>query len=159
MRGPGALVLLAGAGLAMLALAAVPLVRPRQAAADPASRANLAYRKLQEQIQGGAAAVSVADSAAAVGDRPRAALQRDLFSPAWRPVATGAPGAAPAAPSGPPALSGIFIDGATREAILGGERVREGDRVQGYRVLEIAPGGVRLQTGKTTVQLRWGDQP
>jgi hypothetical protein len=63
---------------------------------------------------------------------------------------------APERPAGPPALTGIFIDGATREAVLGGERVREGDRVADYRVILIQPDGVSLQKGASTIELQWG---
>ena len=143
------------AALLLLGSAAVPIGKHRKAGPDPTTRAKQAYQTLQDQMAvSGEPAPAEGDSASGIA--PALPLQRNLFQPAWG--APASPGA-PAAPGAPPALSGIFIYGATREAILNGRRVREGDRVGGYQVLEIAPDGVQLQKGKKIVRLQRGEKP
>jgi hypothetical protein len=159
LQGSSPFVIVAVAGLLLLGSAAVPIGRQRKAAPDPTARARQAYQTLEEQIGGSEVALDAADSAGAAVDAGAAPRQRSRFQPVWRAPVPGAPGSAPVAAGGPPTLTGIFIDGVTREAILNGRRVRVGDRVAGYQVSEIAPDGVRVERGKTTVRLQRGEKP
>ena len=151
--------LVGGVGLVLLVSAAVPLGKARRARPDPTTKATRAYETLQERIGASGAPLEPASSDSTMGTAgtARVPLQRNLFAPVYRAPSPAPPGAAPQAPAGRPALTGIFIDGGVRQAILGGRRVREGDRVEGYRVVEITSVGVVLSKGKTTVRLRWGE--
>jgi hypothetical protein len=144
--------------LVLLVSGALPIGKQRRSATDPTAKAKLAYRQLQEQLGGDPASADSGDVDRGYGAHPGqdASLPRDLFQPLWRAPAPGDMVRAPERPAGPPALTGIFIDGATREAVLGGERVREGDRVADYRVILIQPDGVSLQKGASTIELQWG---
>jgi hypothetical protein len=158
LRRPRSIALVGVVAAVMLASAAVPVGRQRRSGPDPTAKANLAYNRLQEQLGNAPVAPdSAAGGRGAVpGSAMRGSLQRDLFRPVWRTPAPSPPGTTPAAPSGPPALTGIFIDGPTREAVLAGVRVHEGEYVDGYRVMAIRPNGVRLRKGDSVVRLTWG---
>jgi hypothetical protein len=159
LQGSSPFVIVAVAGVLLLGSAAVPLGKQRKAAPDPTARAKQAYQTLEEQIGGTEAAPDAIDSAGAAVGAGAGRLQRNLFQPVWRAPAPGVPGSAPVVAGGPPALTGIFIDGGTREAILNGRRVRVGDRVAGYLVSEIAADGVQVEKGKKSVRLPWGEKP
>lgn len=157
LRSPRSMVLVGAVAALLLASAALPIGKQRRSSPDPTAKANLAYNRLQEQL-GGAAGTPDSGGAGRETDpasTPRGSLQRDLFQPAWRAPVPSAPGTAPAPPAGPPALTGIFIDGSTREAVLAGVRVRVGEYVDGYRVMAIHPEGVRLRKGGALVRLTW----
>jgi len=159
LRSPRSVALVAMVAAVLLASAALPIGRQQRRGPDPTAKANLAYQRLQEQL---GVAPTVPDAAATGSGTAREAtpsgwLDRDLFQPVWRAPVPAPPGSQPPPPSGPPALTGIFIDGARREAVLAGVRVHEGEYVDDYRVMAIRPDGVRLRKGSTVVRLKWGD--
>ena len=159
LRSPRSIALVGLIAAVLLASAAEPIGKQRRSGPDPTAKANLAYNRLQEQLGDAPVAPDSAagDRGAASGSAMSGSLQRDLFQPTWRAPVPSPPGVAPAAPSGPPALTGIFIDGSTREAVLAGVRVHEGEYVDGYRVMAIRSDGVRLRKGGAVVRLRWGE--
>jgi hypothetical protein len=85
-------------------------------------------------------------------DRPaRRVLRRDIFSPeALHPKARSqpqemAPRARPEPARDPgPELMGIFVDGHSKQAVISGHRVAEGDSVAGYWVIEITRESILL---------------
>jgi hypothetical protein len=158
LRSPRSLALVGAVAALLLASAALPVGKQRRSGLDPTAKANLAYNRLQEQLGDAPAApgATAVGGGTAPGSGMSGSLQRDLFRPVWRVPVPSPPGTAPAPRSGPPALTGIFIDGPTREAVLAGVRVRVGEYVDGYRVMAIQPDAVRLRKGRAVVRLTWG---
>ncbi|MBY6187273.1 general secretion pathway protein GspB [Marinobacter hydrocarbonoclasticus] len=72
---------------------------------------------------------------------PAKAAQDPTRPPSWL--------SAPAAQSRPAGeLQSILGDGSNRQAVIGGEIYREGDRLGGNRITEIRRDGVKLSNGE-----------
>jgi len=142
------------------------------AAAQPAAEAG-APAVDAAAIDGSAASPAVATAAAGPGEQAAMSstgardsaggLTRDLFAPAARAVAhSPSPAMQAAAALRPPALprlTGILIDGSSRRAVLSGRVVAAGDEVNGYRIVAIEPGLVRLARGGDRFKLELKEKP
>lgn len=106
-----------------------------------------------KQLTAASPGVPLADTTNPVRPVP---LMRDPFAaPARARVAP--PDAAPEPAADPYAVGGIFIDGTSRFAVIGGRRVAEGDSLLGYWVAEITPRSVLLWRSNEFKRLSWSE--
>ncbi len=159
----GAMTLLTIAGSVILvaALAAVPQRGPRGQGQNPAADAEAIRRTLAIQAgelpDAGKATPAASDSPELEADTtPRF---RDLFNPV-RTVRQAPARRAVAAPPRLPHLSGVFLDGGNRAAVLNGGTVAEGGMVGGFHVHAIRADKVVLEVDGQLYTLDWkGVQP
>ncbi len=152
--------------LAILGFIAVPVLKSRRQDSSAAEDARATYLSLMSQMESGVdhvAAGSSQDTPAPRGDlgvseegAQPARLERDLFAPAPRQKPVAEREAARAAKRQPPALTGIFIDGAQSKAVVGGKVIGEGDWVKGFQVAEIHRDWVLLRRGEQVERLELG---
>jgi hypothetical protein len=134
---------------------------------DPTANAEAAYQSLLVQMDTPDAGVAVAGvtptpATVEVGrGSPATGLRRNLFAPVQGRFQHGNVTAAPsksAAKPSVPRLTGVFIDGGSRQAKLAGTLVSEGDTIRGYLVVEITPEWVLLEREGTTHKLLLGGE-
>jgi len=143
---------------AMLALIAIPVYKKHQMK-NPASEARAAYVSLKSQIESptNPPITLPQGSSAVVEEEQDSALRRDLFSPMTRSQIRRAENKPPPPPKPRrPELSGIFIDGAVRRAVIDGSVVTAGAVIKGYSVVEIHRDWVLLRRGDSVERLRLG---
>jgi len=148
--------LLWGASVSAATCAAVglPIWLDDQGRQDPAEDARAAYRELVLRIEEREAHVvapyPIAPDLAGEG--------RDLFSPRPRPPDVAQSQARRKRPK-LPLLTGVLIDGASRQAVLDGRVVAVGESVGEFRVVTIDPDAVTLDRGGATHRLTIGTAP
>lgn len=156
---PGESTLLIGiVGLVLLAFVAIPAYQTGEEPEGPVADAREAYSSLQARIESSSETIEQLSSGSdslLVGRMP---LDRDLFAPEQRKVSVPARAEAPrvVAPPPQPKLTGILLDGATRRAVLNGQRVSRGDWIGDYRVIRIESEWVMLRKGEEFVRLELG---
>lgn len=140
---------------ALTAAVVLPLWLDGHSPEDPAADAEKTYRELVGRIESRADAAEIPalpDPAPLPGEHGR----RDLFSPVVEKRPSLA--AAPARRKRPrlPTLSGVLIDGPSRQAVLDGEVVSIGDRIRDFVVVAIESGAVTLRRDGSTHRLSMG---
>jgi hypothetical protein len=134
---------------------------------DPTANAEAAYQSLLVQMDTPQADVAPAGVTShpshdeAVVGSSGMGLSRDLFAPVrggfQRSSSTAAPSKSAVKPSAP-RLTGVFIDGRSRQAKLAGTLVSQGDTIRGYLVVEITLEWVLLEKDGTTYKLLLGGE-
>ncbi|MBN1826702.1 MAG: hypothetical protein JW958_10575 [Candidatus Eisenbacteria bacterium] len=162
----------AAAAAAVFALTLVPLRKEASLRANPAEDAQTTYLSLLDRI-GASEAGPLAEGKTGPGvseivgpEAPADRLDRDLFAPARRgsyradAAENAATPSAPRRPARPrsPVLSAIWIDGPSRQAILNGRPMAEGEEFDGYRVIRIGRDGVILERDGAELRLPWGEE-
>lgn len=143
------------------ALAAIPNRGPKGRTNNPAVDAELIRRTLATQAGGAPGTAetnpAAADSVQSAGDAPR--VFRDILNPVR--IVRQTPGRrAVAAPPRLPELSGVYLDGGHRRAVLDGVAAAEGDDAGGFRVHSILADRVVLERDGQLYTLDWkGTQP
>ena len=151
---------------AAITLLLLPPGKKNAGLADPIADANVTYSVLMAQLEASGNNVQAWDSRPADEASmqeplaPEREIERDIFSPLSRE----APRSRPAElESGPPLaprvprLTGVFIDGARRQAAIGGALVSEGDLVSGFAVREIGTSWVVIERNGVTYRLSIGN--
>ena len=122
---------------AVCLVVALPLWLDRRGLEDPAADAEAAYRELLIRIETRTAGAAPVPSEAALPELAVATPRRDLFAPVQNRRADVAAVQARRKRAKLPLLSGVLIDGPSRQAVLDGRVVGVGEHVGGYRVESI----------------------
>ncbi|MFH1142919.1 MAG: hypothetical protein V1774_00060 [Candidatus Eisenbacteria bacterium] len=172
-RGDGTGLLVAGVAIALLSVIGLPMLSSRkEPPGNPAADAEAAYHALLARVgspqppagpadggqaegtgEGAPADSAVHAAPAGTWEQGDAHLVRDLFSPAPQSAPPREVRTTPA-PRGParpplPRLTGILIDGPSRQAVLNGRRLSIGDAIGEYRIVSIEAGRVRVRHGES----------
>ena len=153
---------------AILAAIVFPATREGGIAADPAVEAEESYVSLLAQL--GAQETELMDPIPNSPDSARAEeaappvtrLPRNIFAPASRgiaPLQYGATTSVAQVSPRVPRLTGVFIDGYSKQAVIDGSMVEEGDIVSGCLVIEISPTWVTIERSGTIRKLVLGGNP
>jgi len=155
--------ILTGAAVILVAaLVAIPLRRDCRHFQNPAVDAETTCRDLLAKIGGPEGAPIVTgsvrnDSVQAVeGGVYQPRLRRNLFAPGpWglSRASRSETSVKPARKLTLPKLTGVLIDGASRQAMIAGRLVGRDEVVEGYRVVKIEPGFVILEREGATYRL------
>jgi hypothetical protein len=156
---------LVAVGSIFLAAAFLPAGAGPEIAGDPVSDAEMAYQSLMDELGQTSESTSFSlpedpgpSSSAHQGKTPTR-LGRNLFAPSRRTVAKRydlQKTDSKRPPRRLPPLTGIMIDGYSKQAYLAGVPASEGESVMGYTVIQIAPEWVIIERDGTKYRLVLG---